>query len=324
LVGYDPDWLPATEARFASYSNLPHGDFTFEVSATVDGLHWGPPASFYFRIDPPFWSRWWFYMLCTAAIALVLFGIQRYRSVRRERRERTRQLMLRSRMLQLEQQALNANMNRHFVFNALNSIQFHINRQDRATASRYLTSFAKLIRKNLDASQNDTTTLAEEIERLELYLRLEHMRFKDKFRYTIHVDPAVDANHIRLPAMMLQPYVENSIWHGILPMEQQGHVRISASPATEAGRVVVVIEDDGIGVDQSLKAKEEQESDHISRGIEITKGRADVLRKLDINDIRIKGPEQWYDPDTNRVMGTRVLIELSVDLPSKFQGESLR
>lgn len=324
LVGYDPDWLPATEARFASYSNLPHGDFTFEVSASTDGSRWGSPAAFHFRIDPPFWSRWWFYLLCVAATALILFGIQRYRSVRRERRERTRQLMLRSRMLQLEQQALNANMNRHFVFNALNSIQFHINRQDRATASRYLTSFAKLIRKNLDASQNDTTTLAEELERLELYLRLEHMRFKDKFRYSIHVDPAVDINHIRLPAMMLQPYVENSIWHGILPMEQQGHVQISAYPASEADRVVVKIEDDGIGVDQSLKAKQEQEGDHISRGIEITKGRADVLRKLDINDIRIKGPEQWTDPNTNRIMGTRVFIELSVDLPSKFQGESLR
>ena len=324
LVGYDPDWLPATEARFASYSNLPHGEFTFEVSATTDDKTWSDPASFRFSIDPPYWARWWFYLLCALGLAGILFGVQRYRAVRRERRERTRQLMLRSRMLQLEQQALNANMNRHFVFNALNSIQFHINRQDRTTASRYLTSFAKLIRKNLDASQNDTTTLAEELERLELYLQLEHMRFKDKFRYTISLDPRVDANHVRLPAMMLQPYVENSIWHGILPMERQGHVAISTGPGGEDGRVVVRIEDDGIGMEQSLKAKLGMEGDHISRGIEITKGRADVLRKLELTDIRIQGPEQWHDPVTNSVLGTRVLIELPVDLPGKKATESLQ
>jgi signal transduction histidine kinase len=316
-VGYDPDWLPSTEARFASYSNLPHGDFTFEVSASVDGRSWGRSAQFTFTIDPPYWARWWFYVLCAAALAGLLFGVQRYRATRRERRERTRQLMLRSRMLQLEQQALNANMNRHFVFNALNSIQFHINRQDRVTASRYLSSFAKLIRKNLDASQNDTTSLSEELERLELYLKLEHMRFKDKFRYTITVEPGVDANEVHLPAMMLQPYVENSIWHGILPMEQQGHVSIVASLTPDPGRVVVQIEDDGIGVLASLQAKEGEQGDHISRGIEITKGRADVLRKLELTDIRIQGPDQWHDPVTGKVMGTRVRIELPADLPAK-------
>ena len=324
LVGYDPDWLPATEARFASYSNLPHGEFIFEVSATTDNRTWSEPASFRFGIDPPYWARWWFYLLCILGLAAVLFAVQRYRAVRRERRERTRQLMLRSRMLQLEQQALNANMNRHFVFNALNSIQFHINKQDRTTASRYLTSFAKLIRKNLDASQNDTTTLAEELERLELYLQLEHMRFKDKFRYSITLDARVDANHVRLPAMMLQPYVENSIWHGILPMERQGHVAISTGLAETPGRVVVRIEDDGIGMEQSLKAKQGMEADHISRGIEITKGRADVLRKLELTDIRIQGPEQWHDPVTNRVLGTRVQIELPVDLPGKKVTENLQ
>lgn len=310
LDGYDPDWLPSTEARFASYSNLPHGAFTFEVQASADGLHWGPPAAFHFSIDPPYWARWWFYAVCALAVALVLFGVQRFRAVRRERRERTRQLVLRSRMLQMEQQALNANMNRHFVFNALNSIQFHINRQDRATASRYLTSFAKLIRKNLDASQNDTTSLTEELERLELYLNLEHMRFKDKFRYTIAVDPQVNAAQVRLPAMMLQPYVENSIWHGILPMGHQGHVIISVEPS--GTHVRVRIEDDGIGLERSRQAKEALESDHISRGIEITKGRVDVLRRLGLTDIRIDGPKERYEPSSHRVLGTTVTIELPV------------
>ncbi len=312
LMDYDPDWLPATTARSASYNNLPHGDYTFQVMARVGTGPWSDPAEFTFRIDPPFWSRWWFFALCAVGVGGSLYGVHRYRSTRRARREHTRQLMLRSRMLQLEQQALNANMNRHFVFNALNSIQYHINKQDSTTASRYLTSFAKLIRKNLDASQYDTTTLTEELERLELYLVLEHMRFKDKFRYTITVDPSVDANQVRLPAMMLQPYVENSIWHGILPMSTQGHVAITVEPGNSADRVFVRIVDDGIGVDQSMRSKPEPEGDHISRGIEITKGRADVLRKLEVTDIRIDGPHQWHDPVTGRIMGTRVSIQLPI------------
>ncbi len=316
LLGSEEDWLPATDARFASFGNLGHGTYTFEVIASRNDGRWSAAEQFSFTIHPPFWMRWWFFLLCGVSLFASLWGVQRYRAVRRARHERTRQLMLRSRMLQLEQQALNANMNRHFVFNALNSIQYHINKQDRATASRYLTSFAKLIRKNLDASQNDTTTLAEELERLELYLVLEHMRFKDRFRYSIDVCPGVDTGQVRLPAMMLQPYVENSIWHGILPMKEPGVVSIIVEPI-ENGRVVVRIEDNGIGVDHSRETKQERESDHISRGIEITKGRADVLRKLELTDIRINGPEQWYTEPGGSIQGTRVRIELPNDATQK-------
>lgn len=310
LIGFDPDWLPATDARFASYSNLPQGDYTFEVCASDHAGRWGPVARFGFRITPPFWLRWWFFLACAGALAGLAYGVMRYRHVRRLRREKTRQLMLRSRMLQLEQQALNANMNRHFIFNALNSIQYYINRQDRSAANKYLTSFAKLIRKNLDASQTDTTSLAEELSRLELYLLLEHMRFKDKFRYGITVDPGIDTTAIEIPAMMLQPYVENSIWHGILPMDHPGSVEITVARGEE-GRTRVSIVDDGIGIERSQALKNGAEGDHISRGIEITKGRADVLRKLDLADIRITGPEQIGEASAPR--GTRVVI----DLPSK-------
>ena len=311
LIGFDTDWLPPTEARFASYSNLPQGDYALQVRASRDGHRWGVPASFAFHIAPPFWLRWWFFALCLSGAGSLAFAVMRFRSIRRARQEKTRQLMLRSRMLQLEQQALNANMNRHFIFNALNSIQYYINRQDRQAANKYLTSFAKLIRKNLDASRTDTTTLAEELERLDLYLVLEHMRFKDKFRYTITIDPAVDTHRVELPAMMLQPYVENSIWHGILPMDQQGTVSIGVEPGIP-GHVRIMILDDGIGVEESRDRKSTNGSDHISRGIEITKGRADVLRKLGLSDIRIAGPEQLHGP-SGEPSGTRVTIEL----PSK-------
>ncbi|MBK9764080.1 MAG: histidine kinase [Flavobacteriales bacterium] len=311
LEGFDQDWLPPTDARFASYSNLTQGTYSFQLMSRVKNGEWSAPVGFTFEITPPFWLRWWFFAACILVLFGLGFGILRYRRTLRQRAERTRQLMLRSRMLQLEQQALNANMNRHFVFNALNSIQYHINKQDKATASRYLSSFAKLIRKNLDASENDTTTLAEEIERLELYLLLEHMRFKDKFEYRITVEPEVDLHQAQLPAMMLQPYVENSIWHGILPMEGTGTVMITIS-AVGNDRVRIRISDDGIGIEKSMVAKADLPADHISRGIEITKGRADVLRKLDLTDIRITGPMDQIDPQTGKRQGTEVTIDLPV------------
>jgi two-component sensor histidine kinase len=320
LLGHDNDWLPETDVRSASFSNLPHGHYVFQVMAKGRNGLWSAPKEYAFDVQPPFWARWWFFALTGAVVIGSVGGVARYRSLQRRRQERTRQLMLRSRMLQLEQQALNANMNRHFIFNALNSIQYHINKQDRATANRYLTSFAKLIRKNLDASQSDTTSLAEELERLELYLVLEHMRFKDRFRYVLTVEPGVDTLHVRLPAMMLQPYVENSIWHGILPTERQGQVTIRVSPGGP-GRVRVTIADDGLGIEQSKARK--QDGDHISRGIEITKGRADVLRNLQVTDIRITGPEQVQGPD-GKVHGTQVTIDLPGNGPSPRPETDLR
>lgn len=323
LKGFDQDWLPPTKARFASYSNLSQGSYSFEViSSTGDG-RWSAPASFSFEIMPPFWLRWWFFALCGIVLAAIGYGTLRYRAVQRERREHTRQLMLRSRMLQLEQQALNANMNRHFVFNALNSIQYHINKQDRATASRYLTSFAKLMRRNLDASQNDTTTLAEELERLELYLLLEHMRFKDKFEYRIEVEPGLNTMEAKLPAMMLQPYVENSIWHGILPLDGAGTVRIEVKKVAD-DRVEIRVVDNGIGVQRSMEAKTGASGDHISRGIEITKGRADILKRLNIMDICINGPSDLIDSGTGRSVGAEVRISLPLANGWKKDAPGLR
>lgn len=307
LVGSDQDPMPPTTDRSATYGNLVQGAYTFEVMASDDGRHWGPPATFSFTIEKPFWARTWFHLAMVLALAGTALAVHRFRRQRRARREKTRQLMLRSRMLQLEQQALNANMNRHFVFNALNSIQYYINRQDRDAANRYLTSFARLIRRNLDASQGDTTTLAEEIERLEIYLELEHMRFKDRFQYHIAVDPSVQAARVRIPAMMLQPYVENSIWHGILPMDRPGTVLIDIR--MEGDRIRVLIEDDGIGIEASRQGKIGTSGDHISRGIEITKGRTDVLRRLHLADIRIDGPEPATAADGTR-RGTRVVVDL--------------
>ncbi|MFZ5553135.1 MAG: two-component regulator propeller domain-containing protein [Bacteroidota bacterium] len=308
LEGFDEEWSPETNAPFITYSNLPHGTFTFMVKArNVDGP-WSEPAVFSFTITPPFWLTWWFYSLCIIGFLSVVLLIYQWRiSVIRRNNERER-LIYKSRLLTLEQQTLNASMNRHFIFNALNSIQYYINKQDRLEANKYLTSFAKLIRKNLDSSASgNLVSLTEELERLELYLTLENMRFKNKFSYEIIIDKNVDTEAVKIPPMLLQPWVENSIWHGILPMENPGHITIRIYP--ESHHVAIRITDNGIGIETSLKNKQKEGSGHVSRGIEITSGRLEVLKKLTNENLQIRGP---YDLGKNghEIHGTEVILEL--------------
>jgi len=308
LEGFDQEWSPETNAPFITYSNLPHGNFTFMVKArNLDGP-WSEPAVFSFIITPPFWFTWWFYSLCVIGFLSVVLLIYQWRiSVIRRNNEREK-LIYQSRLLALEQQTLNASMNRHFIFNALNSIQYYINKQDRLSANRYLTSFAKLIRKNLDSSASgNVVTLTEELERLELYLTLENMRFQNKFTYEIIIDKEVDTEVVKIPPMLLQPYVENSIWHGILPMDKPGHITLKIYP--EDNHVAIKITDNGIGINTSLKSKQKEGSDHVSRGIEITSGRLEVLKKLTNENLQIKGPYDLSDKSENH-QGTEVILEL--------------
>lgn len=307
LEGFDEEWSPETDARFITYSNLPHGNYTFMVKAKNDVGVWSNIASFSFTIKAPFWLTWWFIALCVIAGLSVLILLYYNRLKELKRNNERQQLIYQSRLLELEQQALNASMNRHFIFNALNSIQYYINKQDRLEANRYLTSFAKLIRKNLDSSSSgQMVTLSEELERLELYISLENMRFKNKFTYNINIQQHIDPEAVRIPPMLLQPYIENSIWHGILPMEKPGHIQVNVS-VLDDGSITFIIEDNGIGIETSLKQKDKSSNGHISRGIEITSGRLNVLKKIMNEEIRINGPFELKN-NSGYTCGTRVEI----------------
>jgi LytS/YehU family sensor histidine kinase len=251
-----------------------------------------------------------------AAVAAILVGLWYNRSrVLKARREKE-MFEMRNRMLALEQQSLNSSMNRHFIFNALNSIQYYINRQDRLAANKYLSDFARLIRKNLDSSQDNLTTLGDEIERLEIYLRLEHMRFKDKFEYTVEVDPALSRDRIKVPAMLIQPFLENSIWHGLLPKDDGEVGRLTVRFCLVNGHVELEIMDNGIGIENSLKQKTGADH-HISKGMEITQSRIDLIKKSTGKTIELIGPEDIRGLD-GRSKGTIVKIKLSEDFHELF------
>ena len=215
-----------------------------------------------------------------------------------------------SKMRELEQQSLNSSMNRHFIFNSLNSIQYYINRKDRVSANKYLSSFAKLIRKNLDSSQKNTTYLRDELDRLSLYIELEQMRFKDKFEFNLDLSPDVNSDEVKVPSMLLQPFLENSIWHGLLPKNEKGKIELSIF--REGPDLNILIEDDGIGIEQSLKKKEGKVS-HDSRGMDITKGRIDLIKMNSQSSVNLIGPQEVTNED-GEVTGTRVRIILPENL----------
>ncbi|HRO75339.1 MAG TPA: histidine kinase, partial [Crocinitomicaceae bacterium] len=203
---------------------------------------------------------------------------------------------------------LNASMNRHFIFNALNSIQFYINTQDKRSANKYLSSFAKLIRKNLDSSteNNNLVPLDEELERLKLYLELEKMRFDDKFTYEIENDELFTDDYL-VPAMLLQPFVENSILHGILPSDKKGKITISILDFPN--HIEIRIKDNGVGIKQSLQNKSITTDAHKSKGMEISSKRIDLLRKLYDKNFELIGPYQTTD-ENGLISGTTVLIKI--------------
>ncbi len=308
LAGADEKWLGPTESRSVTYAYLPHGDYSFLLeSYSIDEPDLVSSLNFDFIITPPFYLRPWFFVLVGILVIALFYAIVLSRVKKEQQKRATLQLQFQSRLMALESQTLNSSMNRHFIFNALNSIQYYINMQDRKSANRYLTSFAKLIRKNLDSSQQNETSLADELERIELYLSLEQMRFQDRFDYAVHIDSEINTETVEIPAMILQPFLENSIWHGILPTEAHGKINLNIT--NHQTEVVIEIRDNGIGVETSMRNKNGSEETHISKGMEITHNRIQLYRKMTGLNYLLEGPTELVNAE-GVVEGTTVLIRL--------------
>ena len=202
--------------------------------------------------------------------------------------------------------ALQAQMNPHFVFNSLNSINWYIVKNRPAEASEYLSKFSKLVRLILDNSKKSTIPLDKEIEALRIYLDLESMRFEDRFDYKIQMDKDIELEDVQIPPLILQPFVENAIWHGLMHKKGKGEILIQIYP--ENDHIKCVIQDNGIGRKASSEYQNKKSGDHKSKGMKLTSARIKLLHKefLDIDMVRIIDLEG----DTGEAVGTRVEIIL--------------
>jgi hypothetical protein len=217
-------------------------------------------------------------------------------------------LRIKHKVVELKQKNLNQQMNPHFVYNCLNSIQSYIFQNDINRSVDYLSKFAKLMRNILLSSQQEYMTLHDEAEQLSLYLELESMRFKGKFNYTIKVDEKIDPHYYKIPTLLIQPFVENSLWHGIQNKPGKGHINIEFRLATN--HLFCSIEDNGIGRAKAAQIKNEYQKNHNSLGTRITSDRMKLLRILYGNKLEIK----YIDliNDMNKPAGTRVEINLPI------------
>lgn len=217
--------------------------------------------------------------------------------------------MLRHRISAVELQALRSQMNPHFVFNAINSVQYFITRNDPESSQKYLEKFASLIRYVLDNSKLAPIPLKTEIEALKLYMELESLRFKFNYSIVIEGNPSISTVHI--PSMLIQPYIENAIWHGLMHRKGMGEIKITF--AINGKLLKCVIEDNGIGRKRSeeLKLTNNEVKTHRSLGMSITKERLAIINKINDSHLRvtITDLEDPYGEST----GTRIEIEIPFD-----------
>jgi len=307
LEGLDKNWVDAGNATSARYNGLSPGGYIFRVRARdFTDRSSSNTAAFAFSIRPPWWQTWWF----RAGVVLVIMGslvslfLQRIRVIKNKAR-------IRQQMTELKGRALRAQMNPHFIFNCLNAIQELIVREKYDASYMYLSKFSKLLRMVLDTSEKNLILLNSEIEMCMLYLELESMRFKNSFEYSIQVDSGIDADTVFIPSLLMQPFIENAIWHGLL--QKDGEKQLSIRFSEQHGKLVCIIHDNGIGRKRSAEIKAQKiGSQHFaSRGMEMARQRIENLHADGAHDTTI----EITDCTDARGNATGTTVRISISSP---------
>lgn len=304
MLGVDTVWN-YTDATACMYAALHPGRYTFQVQGIdASGNQYPEIASLEFRIASPFWQRPWFIVLMAAIVSGILFAIYR---IHLRIANRHNELIYNANMY--KHQSLRQQMNPHFVFNTLASIQLYILNNESLKSQQYLSKFAQLMRKTLDNSEHPVVSLGDELEHLELYLYLESMRLDGKFTYNISCPDLMHLKKQLVPTMLMQPFVENSIWHGIMLKDpQEGWVNIDI--AKHDGGVQIRIDDNGVGRKRAQEIRKQKE--HTSRGYQITQQRIDLLGSMYGRSFRIEIIDK--EDEQQQPLGTLVVI----DIPTEF------
>lgn len=214
-----------------------------------------------------------------------------------------------SKLVETEMTALRAQMNPHFIFNCLNSIKLHTLENKPIVASDYLTKFSKLIRLVLENSRSEKVTLVNELDMLQLYMEMEAMRFKDKMQFKINIEEDLDTHFIEIPPLLLQPYIENAIWHGLMHKEEGGSVILDIETKDEQ-MLRITITDDGIGRKAAAALKSKTATNNKSFGLKMTSERIGLINQLYKSDTQVQ-IEDLTDAAGN-ALGTRVIIEIPI------------
>lgn len=306
MEGIDSNWI-YTHYTSVNYRTLPPGTYRFVVSAKNNDGYWSyHPASVSITILPAFWQTRIFISLSIIIIVVLMILVFKFRLNFIKKRERLKTIQ-QTKLSNAELKALRSQMNPHFVFNAINSVQYFITNNDPASSQKYLSKFARLIRYVVDNSKPSVIPLSKELEAINLYLDLESLRFENKFEYSVEIDKNIDIDNVQIPSMLIQPFVENAIWHGLMHKETKGKIKIEI--VVKENVMLCVIEDNGIGRKraQEIIIKKGNEF-HKSVGMSLTQERLDVLNLQNNSKLTVKIID-LLDRDGNGV-GTRVELNL--------------
>ena len=276
----DANWTYLKE-NVILFPSLSSGEYSLIIQAQKNNGSWIEcPQIIKFKINPPFWLRWWFLSLAFILIIGSVIYLTSYINGKKAERELFRS-KVKIRLYNLEIKAMKAQMNPHFIFNSLNSIQHFILANENDNAYRYLTKFSKLVRKLLESNENESLSIATEVDILTKYLEIEALRFKESFNYEIKVDSSLETYKM-IPHMMIQPFIENAIWHGLLEKKSERVLTISFNLENEKC-VSVIIEDNGIGINKS-KERPKSEVKEKSLALEFIKERLSLFSStLDVH-----------------------------------------
>jgi LytS/YehU family sensor histidine kinase len=280
LSGFD-EWTDAGGRRFANYTNVPGGDYVFQLQvANNEGIWNEKILEMPVHISTAFWLTWWFRIAFVFVMMFIVYWLYRYRVEQVKKKQKLKSEYERK-LANVEMSALLAQMNPHFLFNSLNSIDSYIIRNESKKASEYLNNFARLMRLILQNSRSNYISLKDELEALELYIQMESLRFKNKFQYSIAVEEGLDTSSIVIPPMLIQPYVENAIWHGLMHRTNGVEGLVKINILKKEDDLLCLIEDNGIGRKMAAELKAQKQSSHKrSMGMQITQDRIEIINKL--------------------------------------------
>ena len=287
LLGLDSSWT-YTKYTSANFTTLPYGVYTFEVLAQNNDSFWSEkPARINFTIAPPFWHTWWFRLISGISMITGVLYYTRARIKVIEKREMDKTAVFRKtaemekektelfkKAADLELKFLSSQMNPHFTFNSMNSIQYFLMNNETEKAQRYLVKYSKLIRMVLENNMHNLILLEDEIKTLSLYMQIEALRFTDKFEFEIMLSNELKSSSIKIPPMVIQPFVENAIWHGLMN-KNNGIGKIMLNFSVSENMLKCTIEDNGIGRKRAKELSKEKE--HQSLGMLISSKRIEKM-----------------------------------------------
>jgi hypothetical protein len=307
LEGVDKAWVTAGKDQAARYNQLRSGHYLLKIKCTDrNGIACKGITSLSLYIVPPFWNTWWFYgcitLLATGAVYRTTKWIQD-----RKKEKQLLQLKYEMKLAATEMDTLRAQMSPHFIFNSLNSINTFILKNDRENASGYLGKFSQLVRLILDNSRTEWVLLANELKALKLYIELESLRLDKAFSYQIRIAPEVNVSEALVPPLIIQPYVENAIWHGLSLRQGPGGM-ITIDILKEHDELRVVISDNGVGRAEAARIESRNNIRHKSHGMKITAERLAVVNEV----YKVNAAVTVTDcPDAaSGLAGTKVLLTI--------------